>query len=59
MRDLLKEANDFCEEFNRLYEAEKDPVEKIILLQVLSERLNAWTLEQRLRTIQRKSKETT
>lgn len=58
-RDIVKEANDFCEEFNRLYEAEKDPVEKIILLQVLSERLNAWTLEQRLRTIQRKSKETT
>lgn len=58
MKDILKEANDFCEEFNRLYEAETDPEEKMILLKVLSERLNAWTLEQRLRIIQRKSKET-
>jgi len=57
-KDILKEANDFCEEFNRLYEAEKDPVEKMILLGVLTQRLNAWTLEQRLRIIQRKSKET-
>lgn len=58
MKDILQEANDFCEEFNRLYEAEQDPAEKIILLQVLTQRLNAWTLEQRLRIIQRKSKET-
>lgn len=57
-RDILKEANDFCEEFNRLYEAETDPEEKMILLGVLTQRLNAWTLEQRLRIIQRKSKET-
>jgi hypothetical protein len=57
-KDLVKEANDFCEEFNRLYQAETDPVEKIILLQILTERMNAWSVEQQLRIIQRKSKET-
>ena len=57
MSKLVDEANAFCEEFHRLYEAETDPVEKIILLRVLTERFNAWTLEQRLNLIQKKSKE--
>lgn len=57
-KDLVKEANDFCGEFNRLYQAEQDPAEKIILLQILTERMNAWSVEQQLRIIQRKSKET-
>ena len=58
MKDLVKEANDFCKEFHRLYENEENTGEKIILLQVLTERMNAWSIEQQLRIIQQRSKGT-
>ncbi len=59
MSDLLKQANDFCSEFLKVFEAEQDPVERVILLRVLQERVDSWTIQQRLNLIQKTSKEAT
>lgn len=51
-----KEAVDFCSQFRIEFDKAQSEDEKIILLQVLAERLNTWTLQMKLEQIQKKSK---
>lgn len=53
----IGEAVAFTEELLGKLDRETDPAERCILLNVLAERLNQWTLEARLQIIQRNSKE--
>lgn len=52
----VAEAVAFTEELLDKLDRETDPAERCILLNVLAERLNQWTLEARLQIIQRNSK---
>lgn len=54
---MNKQAADFCRQILEEIDRTEDRDEKIILLNVLSERVNQWTLAMRLQIIQRKSKE--
>lgn len=52
-----EQAAVFCEEILTEFEKTNDPEEKLILLGVLTNKLNEWSLAMRLDAIQRGSRE--
>lgn len=54
-----EQAAVFCEEVLAEFEKTNDPEEKLILLGVLTNKLNEWSLAMKLDAIQRESRELT